>query len=98
MAGYAGHFFYSAHSLSKPYGCALPPRKELSDRCLVAVAATALVAALHLAVAIGAIDRLFATRYEGHFCVLAAVGAYYLRHCALGAAITATAAAVAAAT
>src|SRR4051812_16001786 len=58
---------------------------------LVAVAATALVAAaIHLAVAIGAIDWLVATRYEGHFSVLATVGAYNLRHCALGTTVAAT--------
>src|SRR5689334_6722410 len=58
---------------------------------LVAAAATAPVAAaIHLAVAIGAIDRLVTTRHKWHLGVLAAIGAYDLRHCALGAAITAT--------
>jgi hypothetical protein len=68
--------------------------------CLVAAAATTPVAAaIHLAVAIGAIDRLVATRYERYFGVLAAVGAYHLRHCALGATVAATTAtAVASAT
>ena len=65
--------------------------------CLVAVAATApAAAAIHLAVAIGAIDRLVTAWYEGYFGVFAAVGAYNLGHCALGATV-ATAAAVAAA-
>jgi hypothetical protein len=71
--------------------------------CLVAAAATAPVAAaIHLAVAIGAIDGLVTTWYERYFGVFAAVGAYDLGHCALGPAIataaTTVAAAVAAAT
>jgi len=67
--------------------------------CLVAAAATnPAAAAIHLAVAIGAIYRLVTAWYEGYFGVFAAVSAYNLGHRALGATIAASTATAAVAT
>lgn len=69
------------------------PGQSWSVLIAAAAAATATTAAALLAEAIGAVYWLIATWYKGHLGLLAAAGAYYVGHRALGAAITAATAA-----
>jgi len=81
------HFSFSQRYRTNALVASPPPAR--SDLVAAAATATAAAACAHLAVAVGAINGLVATRYERHLGVTSAIGANNLRHYALRATIAA---------